>query len=192
MDAFNELRRIARQKRDNAIAKARDEYAETLTRIAGIEQDLRGREPANHRSIASCIDSVVPGDRPFSTTDILASLEALDPRRVWRKRSIDSHISRLRERGIIRRLRKATITEPALYAREGLEVDMPFEDKRLKEVVYEVLGQVGPANQTELVVAMLEAGYQTEMGRKALRDAVGVVLRGDGRFAVQGGKWRVG
>ena len=45
-------------------------------------------------------------------------------------------------------------------------------------------------NQTELIVAMLEAGYETTMTPKALRDAVGVVLRnGPKRFKSQGGKW---
>jgi hypothetical protein len=58
----------------------------------------------------------------------------------------------------------------------------------------EVLGQgaefqVGrQMNQTGLSVAMLEAGYQTSMNPKALRDAVGVVLR-EGAFAGKGGKW---
>jgi len=42
--------------------------------------------------------------------------------------------------------------------------------------------------QTELVVTMLEAGYQTSMNPKKLRDAVGVRLR-EGAFAETGGKW---
>ena len=43
--------------------------------------------------------------------------------------------------------------------------------------------------QTELAVAMLEAGYQTTMSPKRLRDAVGVALRkGRGQFPEEGGK----
>ncbi len=64
----------------------------------------------------------------------------------------------------------------------------PFGDKTLREVVCEVLGG-RKMTQTELVVAMLEGGYQTSMTPKALRDAVGVVLRGDERFGETGGKW---
>jgi hypothetical protein len=37
---------------------------------------------------------------------------------------------------------------------------------------------------------MLEAAYQTTIGKKALRDAIGVVLRGGG-FVRDGGKWVV-
>lgn len=44
--------------------------------------------------------------------------------------------------------------------------------------------------QTDLVVTMLEAGYQTLMAPKALRRAVGCVLRKDrGRFRQEGGEW---
>jgi hypothetical protein len=64
MQAFNELRQAARDRRDKLIAKARDEYADTLRQIARLEQDLLGREPANPRSIASCVGSVIPRDPP--------------------------------------------------------------------------------------------------------------------------------
>ena len=171
-----------------AIRKARDEYAETLVRIAELEQDILGRDPASHRSIASCIESVIPDDRTFSTADIMAGLEALDPGKVWRKRSVDNHISRLRDRGLVRRVRKSKGTEPAVYARMGVSTEpLPFEDMTLPEVIVAVLGD-GAMTQTELAVAMLEAGYETTMGRKQLRDAVGVELR-KGEFRKDGGKW---
>ena len=83
MEAFLELRQRAREKRDKIIAQARDEYASTLIRIARAR--LAGRDSSTHRSVASCINSVLPSDRPFSAVDVLASLEALDPGRVWRK-----------------------------------------------------------------------------------------------------------
>ena len=177
MDAFNFLRKQARERRDKAIQQARDEYAATLVRIAALEQDLLGRDPSSHRSIAACIDSVIPTDRPFTTADIMASLEALDPRRNWRKRSLDSLIYRLRERGIVRRLRKARNDKLALYVRVGVQVErLAFEDMTLAEVVEEMLRD-GAKDATEIVVSMLEAGYETSMGPKQLRDAVGVVLK---------------
>jgi hypothetical protein len=193
MQAFNELRKGAREKRDRAIGHAREEYAATLRRIADLEQDLLGREPSSHRTIASCIDPVIPTDRAFTTVDIIAALEALDPAREWRKRSVDNHISRLRHRGIIRRVKKSQNTQPALYVSAGVEVEpLPFEDMTLPEVVEQVLGDRQPLRQTDLVVAMLEAGYQTTMEPKALRGAVGVVHRGDReRFRKSGDLWAV-
>jgi hypothetical protein len=193
MSAFNELRKQAREKRDKAIAMARDDYAATLRRIANLEQDLLGRDPSTHKTVASCIDSVLPTDRTFTTVDVLAALEALDPKRDWRMRSINSHISRLRARGIVRRVKRSQNTQPAVYARVGVDVEpLPFEDMTLPEVVAKVLGDRQPMRQTDLVVAMLEAGYQTTMTPKRLRDAVGVVLRkGRERFRQRGGKWSV-
>src|SRR5438105_760429 len=117
MNEFTKLRERAREKRDKAIALARSEYAATLVQIATLEQDLLGKVSTRYKRISACIESVIPRDRPFNTTDIMTALEALDPGRVWRKRAVDSHIFRLRERGLVRRMRKAKGTEPAVYVR---------------------------------------------------------------------------
>jgi len=194
MEAFNQLRKQAREKRDKAIGVARDEYSATLARIAALEQDLLGREPSTHKTISSCIDSVLPDDRCFTTLDIMAALEALDPRRDWRKRSLDCHISRLRDRGLVRRVKKSQNHQPAIYVRVGVDVEpLPFEDMTLPEVVADVLSSRQPMRQTDLVVAMLEAGYQSTMSAKNLRNAVGVVLhKGKERFRQVDGEWVVG
>ena len=187
MKEFIALRARARDKRDKAIAHAKTEYESTLVQIAALEQDLLGRESSRHKKISACVESVIPNDRPFTTVDILAGLEAIDPGRVWRKRSIDNHLSRLRDRGLVRRMRKSKGLEPALYVRVGADVaKLPFEDMTLPEVIRAVLTQ--PMTQTELVVRMLEAGYETTMSKPMLRNAVGVELRKDG-FGCEGGKW---
>lgn len=69
MQALNDLRQAARDRRDKLIAKARTEYEATIAKIASIEQDLLGREPTNPRSIASCVSSVIPADEPFTSGD---------------------------------------------------------------------------------------------------------------------------
>lgn len=190
MEAFIEIRKRAREKRDKAIDQARHEYAETLTRISALEQDLLGRDPSSHKTISSCINRVLPTDRTFTTVDVMCALEGLDPGKVWRKRSVDSHLSRLRERGVVRRVRKSKGTEPAIYARVGVKLEpLPFQGMTLVEVVAEVLGDQS-MSQTELVVAMLEAGYDSVQTPAALRNHVGVVLRGDRkRFRRASGKW---
>ncbi len=117
---------------------------------------------------------MIPADRQFTTVDVLASLEAFDPRGNWRKRSIDHHVSRLRARGLVKRLSKAKGTgEPAIYVRAGAAVEpFPFDDQTMMEVPREVLGDKR-MTMTELAVAMLEAGYRTTMKPKALRTALG-------------------
>ncbi len=120
----------------------------------------------------------------------MTGLEALDPARVWRKRSIDNHLSRLRERGLVRRVKRSSGTEPAVYVRVGVEVDpLPFEDMTLVDVIASVL-ETRPMNPTEMVVAMLEAGYKTSMEKIAFRDAISVELKRDkNRFRRDNGRW---
>jgi predicted transcriptional regulator len=194
MQAFNELRRAARDRRDKLILKARTEYEATLAKIAGIEQDILGRELSDHRSVMSCVESVMPTDGPFTSSDIVRSLEALDSRRPWRKRTVDHCISRLRSKGLVRRLSKAKAgnaecISPALYVRVGVKADSsPFGDTPLLDVLYEVL-QGRALTATELTVAVLEAGYRTAMKPKALRDHAARAMRGDRRFVAEGERW---
>jgi hypothetical protein len=63
---------------------------------------------------------------------------------------------------------------------------LPFEDMTLPEVVYAVLSEKGPMTQSELVVCMMEAGYQTTQAPKALRDSVGWCY---GRMGSGFGRW---
>jgi hypothetical protein len=101
MQALNGLRQAARDRRDKLIAKARAEFEATLAKIASVEQDLLGREPVNPRSIAACVSSVIPTE-PFTSGDVLPALEAMEPCRAWRKRSVDHCIARLRAKGFDR------------------------------------------------------------------------------------------
>lgn len=184
---FNALRARARDKRDKAIAEIRAEYEAQLVQIAALEQDLLGKVSSRHKKISSAIESVIPRDATFTTADIMAALEALDPRRAWRKRSIDNHFSRLRERGLIRRIKRATIHEPAVYVRpEAPVAAAPLEDMTLLQVIGKVL--VRPMTTTEVCVAVLEAGYQTAMAKTALRNHVTRQLS-RGEFKSEGGKW---
>lgn len=189
MKEFIALRTKARENRDRVINLARQEYERTLVEIAKLEQDLLGKESSRHKKISACIESVIPQDREFTTVDIMTALEALDPARVWRKRSVDSHIFRLREKGLLRRVRRSHKADAAIYARVGATVEVrPFENMTLVEVVAAML-EGRSMTQTELVVAMVEAGYETQMSKGALRNAVGVAMRKDDRFTKSGDKW---
>jgi hypothetical protein len=188
MNEFNALRQRARDKRDKAIAEVRREYEAALVQIAALEQDLLGKVSSRYKKISAAIESVIPRESEFTTADIMAGLEALDPRRSWRKRSIDNHISRLRERGLIKRLKRATVHEPAVYARAEAPVKAaPLDDMTLLQVIGKVLA-VRPMTTTEVVVAVLEAGYQTTMAKTALRNHVTRQL-GRGGFKQEDGRW---
>jgi hypothetical protein len=184
---FVALRARARDKRDKAIAEIRRDYEAALVQIAALEQDLLGKVSSRHKKISSAIESVIPSDRTFTTLDILTALEALDPRRVWRKRSIDYVLTALRRKGLIRRLKRATIHERASYVRAGAPAaEPPLADMTLFQVIGQVLTR--PMTTTEVVVAALEAGYQTTMEKRNLRVHVNKLLaRG---FKLESGKWQ--
>jgi hypothetical protein len=185
---FTALRARARARRDKIIAEAKAEYESALKQIAVLEQDLLGKETQRHVKISTSIDRIIPKDRPFTTLDIMAALEASQPGRVWRPGSINNHMSWLRKKGIVKRLRKSNGTTPAIYAVKDLDVSNgPFGDATLGQAVAKVL--TSPMTQTELVVALLEAGYRTTMKREYLRNAVGEVLR-KGGYRCEGGKWQ--
>jgi hypothetical protein len=183
---FNALRARARQKRDAALAEIQADYQAALVQIARLEQDLLGKVRSRYRKISAAIEAVIPKDGTFTTADILVSLEALDSRRYWRKRFIDNHISRLRERGLIKRIKRATIHEPAVYVRAGSTAKVvPLGDMTLLEAIGSVLTE--PLTTTEIVVAVLEAGCHTTMNRTHLRQHV---RREMGKhFKQDGGRW---
>jgi hypothetical protein len=117
MEAFTELRKLARQRRDKAIAVATREYNDTLQRIAAVEQDLLGKQRSDHKTVAGTILQAIPLDRPFTTEDVMAGLRAMDPLADWRMASVTNQIGRLRQRGLVRRLRRPCGKHKALYVR---------------------------------------------------------------------------
>jgi hypothetical protein len=184
---FTALRKRAKDKRDKGIAILRDEYERALAQIAALEQDLLGMRPANYRKIVDAVNAVIPKTAEFTMPDVMAGLEALDPRRAWRRRSVDWVIVRMRKRGTITRLKRANIHEPAVYVRsEAAPPKTGLDDMTLLEVIGKVL--VRPMTTTEVVVAVLEAGYQTTMGRTHLRNHVTRLLNRGG-FKQDAGKW---
>jgi hypothetical protein len=189
MSEFSALRARARDKRDKSIADARQEYEETLIAIAALEHGLTGRSRRPQR-ISACIESVIPRAEPFTSTEIIAALEALDSSRVWHKWTVDNHITKLRAKGIIRRISRHKGHQRALYVRADAKMPaLPFEDMTLPEVIRAVLTE--PMTQTELAVKILEDGYHTTMTKWCFRRVVGDALRVEGgRFKRDGsGKW---
>lgn len=190
MQEFIALRKKARDIRDHVIASAREEYERTLVEIAKLEQTIYRKLPPRERKVSASIDHVIPADREFSTLDVMTALEALDPTRVWQKRAVANYICSLHTKGLIRRTKRHGKRSPAIYVRVGVDVPKrPFEDMTLTQVVAVVLGDRA-MTPTELVVAMLEAGFDTGMAKKVLRHEVYMAMRNDpASFRRDGDKW---
>lgn len=172
MEAFGSLRNAARDRRDRAIRLANEEYAATLRRISTLEQDLLGRNPVEYKTIADCVRAVVPEERPFTTVDVMAGLEALDPRRTWRKRSIDNAITQLRGRGVFKRISIARKKEPAKYALVSLDVEeQPFQNMTLAEVVADQLTEPILIHCDKLKVDFLDSSIGWQCSHRSSKNA---------------------
>ncbi len=195
MEAFKQLRQRAAERRDRAYKLAKDEYELALARIAELEQLLIGTHVPGRMTTAKAIESVIPDDRPFTTADVMAGLTALNPDRDWRPRAIDNQLHLLRKKGKIRRLRAAGNKRRALFIRTDVNLPpLPFENMALVDVIGEVLAKSDqPLTQTEIVVRILEQGYETDQPPNRFRNAVGTVMRGEAAVFSKGtnGRWAI-
>ncbi|HEY2414667.1 MAG TPA: hypothetical protein VGI40_20650, partial [Pirellulaceae bacterium] len=110
MDAYEQLRNQAAQKRDAAILLARKEYRNSLRRIDDLRNSLCGAQPVRKRShcrplIELMIESL-PRDRAFTFSDVLESMEALESSRTFNETSVRTLLPKLETQGIIRRVSK--------------------------------------------------------------------------------------
>jgi hypothetical protein len=117
---------------------------------------------------------------------VLLALEALDHGRVWRKASVARHITFLREKGLLRRVKRAKVNEPASYIRCEGPGDNEAPDKTLRQVILETVTR--PMRIVEVVLAVQEAGYRTTMNREHFRTHCIRELKAAG-FRLDGGKW---
>jgi hypothetical protein len=192
MDTFAELRKKAREIRDLAINEARQDYASRLTRIAALERELWDGKKTRYKRLSYAIESVIPKDRPFTTVDVYSALEAMDDRRSFKKGWVISHLGRLCDRGIIRRVQKNHGKTHAIYARAGVEVELvPFESLTLPLAVETILREHGkPLFPIEIAVRLVERGFRTEMRQDLLRGAVAACCRARPvKFRQSGKKW---
>lgn len=183
---FAALRIQARAQRDKAIAHIREEYEANLRQISELEQRLLGKLGPKRVKVSAAIESVIPREEPFSVTTIMAALESLDPSRVWPLATVRRYITELRTMGLVRRVRKHAVNEPAVYARVGAPVTFDGEAMSLRQLILEVVTR--PMRIAEVCVAVVEAGHKTRMRPGHLRTTVISQLRKLG-FRERDGKW---
>jgi|GEM_PF-3186098 len=183
---FAALRAQARDRRDKEIRHARAEYEVSLSQIAELEQRLLGKIDPRRLATSAAIERVIPRDEPFTSMDVIAALETLDPSRVWPLATIRRHITFMRNRGLVRRVKRHKVDEPATYVRsEGIS-EMETEEKDLRQLILETVTR--PMRTAEVCAALLEAGYQTKQIPGHFRTTVIRRLKQAG-FRERGGKW---
>jgi|GEM_PF-4111601 len=174
------LRDLALKKRDESIAKAKEQYTETLAQIAAIEQKLvvapvvaRPKTKRSHLLIDLVCDSL-PKTRPFTITDVVAEMKAADPERQFSVASVRTNIHRLMKQDVVVRVRHAVSHGCAIYAVSTLELgERPFGDATQVQVAELVLRELGkPTNSLDLLTAMEQRGYKAESDAKTVRTSL--------------------
>lgn len=197
MDAYEQLKTQARQKRDAAVKRARVEYRDSLHRIdqlrATLGEDVPKGKASRRKPTIELICDLMPRDRAFTFADIHRALTEAEPGREFNQLSVRTLLPRLQEQGIIRRVTKNQ-SGRVLWAAVGAPVaDCPFGGKALTEVAEIVLKECGPLTPVELVVAIQDRGYRADANpRQLVASLRNAVRRYPGRFQTgQDGRWGV-
>ena len=190
---FNELRKIAREKRDAAIKAVRDDYQNALADINRLQRQLiplkpslKG-QPKPKVSMRVQIMEAVPKDSTFTAHEVLSWLE-LEESEFTRVRTT---LYRMIKLGEIKRIKRGRSNIPAIFAITAYgpatnELN-DLSQIQAAEVVLRELGR--PVDLTLLCVEMMERGFEPVAGKagfkKSLRSAMG---RSD-KFKESNGLW---
>ena len=179
MNDFNEMRRLARAKRDEGIKAARLEYEATLESINELQRRLTKKtslkgQPKPIVPLRMQIMEVVPTDRTFTVYELLKWLERPETDKPMVRTTLD----RLRKKGDLRRIRRGRNNIPALFAvasygPDDLGLNSLSQIEAAKLVMAELGKQV---DMTTLVVEMLERGYEPVTNESTLRRSLRAAL----------------
>ena len=179
MNDFNQMRELARAKRDEAIKTARLEYEATLESINDLQKRLTKKpsqkgKPKPIVPLRMLIMDVVPTDRTFTANELLAWLE----RPETDKGLIQATLCKMIKRGDIRRLRRGRNNIPALFAVSSYSPkDLGLNGLSQIEAARLVMQELGkPVDLTALIVEMLERGYEPVTDEQTLRKSIGAAL----------------
>ena len=194
MNDFNQMRELARAKRDEAVKTAKLEYEATLESINELQKRLTKKpsqkgKPKPIVPLRMMIMDVVPADRTFTVVELLKWLK----RPVTDTNLVSSTITKMIKRGELRRIRRGRNDRPALYAVAGYgPKDLGLNELSQIQAAELVLRDLGePVGLTTLIVEMLQRGYEPIVDeptmRRSLRQAM---CRKDG-FVNSEGAWSV-
>ena len=185
MNNFSELRQLARDKRDAAIAAIKSEYRKELAEINKLEKSLtkkpglKGR-PKPKIPLWTRIMDVVPTDANFTVDDVLRLLDlpASD------KSLIRTTFDRLMQKHLIKRLRRGRKNNPATFAvTEFGPPTNPLNDMSQVEAAETVLRELAkPLQLVELAVEMMERGYEPVGDPLTFKKSLGAAMNKSNRF----------
>ncbi|MBP88886.1 MAG: hypothetical protein CMJ64_19595 [Planctomycetaceae bacterium] len=155
---FDELRKLAMQRRDKAVQSARRDYHATLEEIAILQS--RFVQP-RCGGVADAVRALLPVDRPFTLADLMGILK--EAGREVSLPVLRTTMHRLEKSGEVRRVVGSHKHRKTVYAIASLECEPPKPTaiKLAEQVLSE---SDSPMTATEIMVAMLDRGFQPEHG----------------------------
>ena len=196
MDVYNKLLEDARKKRNEAVAKARQEYAQSVRKIKDLEARLDSKDTIvdpKRKILIDLIAEAIPRDRLFRINEVIDAVQHDNPNRAFHVVSLASQFHRLIRRGDIVRVSRDDAGY-VLYAAETYQAP-PTEFGMMKtgDVIELILRERGtPTRPSELVVLMQERGYKSTADPQMLLNAVKCTLqRHPQLFRETAGKWSV-
>src|SRR5262245_29442130 len=116
MDAYDNLRRAARDDRDDAIKDARHEYREPPKSIKDLKANINGvpinqghstrHSGPNRRASIDVICSVMPEGREFTAEEMRELVQAEEPDRKIHRNTVRILMHTLKDEGVCRRVRR--------------------------------------------------------------------------------------
>lgn len=204
MNAYDQLRQAARNKRDAAIREIRAEYRRELLAIQKLRVSLegetvgkRGPKPSlgiKRRTIVSLVQEYMPRDRQFTVTEMREILLEVEPDRRFYRATLKTTFANLRRQGDIKPVKRIGKGQVLWQAMAATPPETPLSAMQLPDAVALVLGECGPLRPVEIVVALQERGYRREANPRILANSLQAALkRCSGRFACgEDGRWGLG
>ena len=195
MKQFNDIRILARDKRDQAIKKAREVYQAELKQINELELRLKPRKPSQKGKpkpsipLREKIMEVAPKGSHFTVAEILKRLELPETDKVIVRSTFDKMI----RRGDIKRVRRGRNNVPAIFSVSDLGPPTnPVNDLSQIQAAELVLRELGrPVELVVLIVEMLERGFKPAANELALKKSLRSAMRRKGQFAESDGLWSI-
>ena len=192
---FNELRKLARDKRDKSIQSSRYQYQSTLDNINTLEKQLiepkpslKGR-PKPAVPLRADIMEVAPKDSVFTVNDILKLLD-LDESEFTRVRTT---FDRMIKFGEIKRIKRGRQGVPAVFAVSTYGPPTnELNDLSQIEAAEIVLREIGrPITLTALCVELMERGFEPVNGKATLKKNLRSAIGRSDKFTEDNGYWGV-
>ena len=195
MKQFNDIRILARDKRDQAIKKAREVYQAELKQINELELRLKPRKPSQKGKpkpsipLREKIMEVAPKGSHFTVAEILKRLELPETDKVIVRSTFDKMI----RRGDIKRVRRGRNKVPAIFAVSTLGPPTnPVNDLPQIQAAELVLRELGrPVELVVLIVEMLERGFNPSVNELALKKSLRSAMAKSDKFLESDGLWSI-